>query len=48
MTYTDHMTKKQSNISCKSIESASSPLVGFEWLNDNVIKGLTRLLSVDM
>ena len=29
------------------VESASSPLVGFGWLNDNVIKGLTRLLSVD-
>ena len=28
-------------------ESASSPLVAFGWLNDNVIKGLTRLLSVD-
>jgi hypothetical protein len=27
-------------------ESASSPLVGFGWLNDNMIKGLTRLLSV--
>jgi neutral trehalase len=31
----------------KSVESASSPLVGFGWFNDNVIKGLTRLLSVD-
>jgi hypothetical protein len=29
------------------IESASSPLVCFGWLNDNMIKGLTRLLSVD-
>ena len=28
-------------------ESASSPLVGFGWLNDNVIKDLTRLLSVN-
>jgi hypothetical protein len=29
------------------VESASSPLVGFGWLNDNMIKELTRLLSVD-
>jgi hypothetical protein len=28
-------------------ESASSPLVGFGWLNDNVIKDLTYFLSVD-
>jgi hypothetical protein len=25
----------------------TSPSVSFEWLNDNVIKGLTRLLSVN-
>ena len=31
----------------KDDESASSPSVGFGWLNDNMIKGLTRLLSVD-
>ena len=30
----------------EEIESAPSPLVGFGRLNDNVIKGLTRLLSV--
>ena len=29
------------------IVSASSPLVGFGELNDNTIKGLTSLLSVD-
>ena len=29
------------------IESASSPLVGFGGFNDNVIKGLTSLLSVE-
>jgi hypothetical protein len=29
------------------IESASSPLVGFCELNDNIIKGLTSLLSVE-
>jgi hypothetical protein len=28
-------------------ESASSPLVGFDELNDNTIKGLTSLLSVE-
>ena len=28
-------------------ESASSPLVGFGWLNDNMIKGLTRLLKCE-
>jgi hypothetical protein len=28
-------------------ESASSPLVGFGELNDNIIKGLTSLLSVE-
>ena len=28
-------------------ESASSPLVGFGGLNDNIIKGLTSLLSVE-
>jgi hypothetical protein len=27
--------------------SASIPLVGFGWLNDNTIKGLTSLLSVE-
>jgi hypothetical protein len=27
--------------------SASIPLVGFGWLNDNAIKGLTSLLSVE-
>ena len=27
--------------------SASSPLVGFDELNDNTIKGLTSLLSVE-
>ena len=29
------------------IVSASSPLVGFGDLNDNIIKGLTSLLSVE-
>ena len=29
------------------IISASSPLVGFDELNDNTIKGLTSLLSVE-
>ena len=29
------------------IESASSSLVGFGGLNDNIIKGLTSLLSVE-
>ena len=29
------------------IESASSPSVGFGGLNDNIIKGLTSLLSVE-
>ena len=29
------------------IERASSPLVGFGGLNDNIIKGLTSLLSVE-
>jgi hypothetical protein len=28
-------------------ESASGPLVGFGELNDNIIKGLTSLLSVE-
>ena len=28
-------------------ESASSPLVGFGGLNDNIIKGLTSLLSIE-
>jgi hypothetical protein len=28
-------------------ESASNPLVGFRELNDNIIKGLTSLLSVE-
>ena len=31
----------------KQTESASSPLVGFGWLNDNMIKGLTRLLKYE-
>jgi hypothetical protein len=30
------------------LESASSPLVGFGELNDNTIKGLTSLLSVEI
>jgi hypothetical protein len=30
-----------------NIESASSPLVGFDGLNDNIIKSLTSLLSVE-
>ena len=30
-----------------TIVSASSPLVGFGELNDNTIKGLTSLLSVE-
>jgi hypothetical protein len=29
------------------IESTSSPLVGFGGLNDNIIKGLISLLSVE-
>jgi hypothetical protein len=29
------------------IESASSPLIGFGELNDNIINGLTSLLSVE-
>ena len=37
-----------SSISKKEeIVSASSPLVGFDELNDNTIKGLTSLLSVE-
>jgi hypothetical protein len=28
-------------------KSASSPLVGFDELNDNIIKGLISLLSVE-
>jgi hypothetical protein len=31
----------------QSLESASSHLVGFGELNDNTIKGLTSLLSVE-
>jgi hypothetical protein len=31
----------------REIESASSPLVGFGELNDNIIKGLTSLLSIE-
>jgi hypothetical protein len=30
-----------------SVESASSPLVDFSELNENTIKGLTSLLSVE-
>jgi hypothetical protein len=35
------ITKKE------GIVSASNPLVGFGELNDNIIKGLTSLLSVE-
>jgi hypothetical protein len=35
------------NLHDLSSESASSPLVGFGELNDNTIKGLTTLLSVE-
>jgi hypothetical protein len=31
----------------KGAESASNFLVGFDELNDNIIKGLTSLLSVE-
>ena len=31
----------------REYKSASSPLVGFGGLNDNIIKGLTSLLSVE-
>ena len=51
--YTNDMLKKFDMDKAKPIktpiptESASSLLVGFGLLNDNVIKGLTRLLSVN-
>ena len=39
--------KHKQNLENSVFESASSPLVGFGWLNDNMIKGLTCLLSVE-
>ena len=45
--FTGHLKNKLYLVNCNKSESASSPLVGFGWLNDNVIKGLTRLLSVN-
>jgi hypothetical protein len=41
------VSDRLTSLEIRKNESASSPLVGFGELNDNTIKGLTSLLSIE-